>query len=162
MLHVSYYLLNRQVSSSPREYINFLTLSWKFSSVAQSCPTLCDPMDCSMPGFPAHHQLPELAQTQVHQFSDATQPSHPRSSPSPPALSLFQNKVFPNESVPHIRWPKYQSFSFSISPSNEYSGMISFRIDWLDLLAAQGTLESLLEHHSSKASIIRHSAESLS
>ena len=115
-----------------------------------------------MPGFPVHHQLPELAQTQVHQFSDAIQPSHPRSSPSPPALNLFQNKVFPNESVPHIRWLKYQSFSFSISPSNEYSGMISFRIDWLDLLAAQGTLESLLEHHSSKASIIRHSAKSLS
>ena len=85
-------LLIKQVSNSPREYINFLTLSWKFSSVAQSCHTLCDPMDCSTPGFPVHHQLPELAQTHVHQVSDAIQPSHSQSSPSPPALNLFQQQ----------------------------------------------------------------------
>ena len=116
----------------------------QFSSVAQSCPTLCDPMDRSTPGLPVHHQLPEPAQTHVHLVSDAIQPSHPLSSPSPPALNLS------SESVLRIRWPKYWSFSFSISPSNEQSGLISFRMDWLDLLAVQGTLKSLLQHHSSK------------
>ena len=121
----------------------------QFSSVAQSCPTLCDPMDCSMPGFPVHHQLPEFTQTHVHPVGDAIQPSHPLSSPSP-AFNLSQYRVFSIESV-CIRWPKYWSFSFSINPSNEYLGLISFRIDWLDLLAVQGTLKSLLQHHSSKA-----------
>ena len=122
--------------------------SVQFSSVAQSYLTLCDPMDCSMPGFPVYHQLPELTQTHVHQVSDAIQPSHPLSSP------LFLPSVFPsirvfsNESVLHIRWPKYWGFSFSISPSKEYSGLISFRIDWFGLLAIQGTLKSLLQHHS--------------
>ena len=128
-----------------------------FSSVAQSCLTLCDPTDCSMPGFPVHHQLPELAQTHVHQVGDDIQPSHPLS----PFLlpSIFPSiTVLSNESVFRIRWPKYWSFSFSISPSNEYSGLISFRIDWLDLLAVQGTLKSLLQHHSSKVSILQHSA----
>ena len=129
----------------------------QFSSIAQSCLTLCDPMDCSTPGLPVHHQLPELTQTHVHRVSDAIQPSHPLSSPSP-AFNLFHIRVFSNESVLHIRWPKYWSFSLSISPSNEYSGLISFRMDWLDLLAVQGTLKSLLQHHSSKAEILRRSA----
>ena len=130
----------------------------KDSSVTQSCPTLCDPMDCSMPGFPVHHQLPELTQTHVHQVSDAIQPSHLLSPPSPPTFNLSQHKGFSSESVLHIRWPKYWSFSFSISPSNEYLRLISFMIYWFDLLAVQGTLKSLLQHHSSKASILQHSA----
>ena len=130
----------------------------QFSSVAHSCLTLCDPMDCSIPGFPVHHQLPKLAQTHVYQVGDAIQPSHPLSSSSPPAFRLSQHMVFSNESVLHIRWPKYWSFSYSISPSNEYSGLISFRMDWLDLLAVQGTLKSLLQPHSSKASILWCSA----
>ena len=115
-------------------------------------------MDCSMPGFPVHHQLPESTQTHVHWVSDAIQPSRPLSFPSPPAFNLSQHQgLFQGVSSSH-RWPKYWSFSFSISPSNEYSGLISFRIDWFGLLAAQGTLKSLLQHHSSKASILRHSA----
>ena len=116
----------------------------QFSSVAQSCPTLCDPMDCSTPSFPDHHQLPELAQVHVHQISDI--PSNHLILCRPLLLlpSIFLNiRVFSNESGLHIRWPKYWSFSFSISPSNEYSGLISFRMDWLDLLAVQGTLKSL-------------------
>ena len=104
-----------------------------------------------MPGLPVHHQLPELTQTHVHRVSDAIQPSHPLSSPSPPAPNPSQHRVFSNESTLHIRWPKYWCFSFSISPSNEHPGLISFRMDWLDLLAVQGTLKSLLQHHSSKA-----------
>ena len=133
--------------------------SVQLSSVTQSCPTLCDPMDCSTPAFPVHHQLLELAQTHVHWVSDAIQPSHSLSSPSPPACSLFPCiRVFSKESVLHIMWPRYWSFNFSISPSNEYSGLISFRIDWLDLLAVQGTLKSLFQHHSSKASILQCSA----
>ena len=113
-------------------------------------------MHCSTPGFPVHHQLPELAQTHVRRVSDAIQPSHPLSSPLL-LPSIFPSiRVFSNESVLRVRWPKY--WSFSISPSNEYSGLISFRMDWFDLLAAQGTLKSLLQHHSSKASILRHSA----
>ena len=100
-------------------------------------------MDCSMPGFPVHHQHPEFAQIHVHQVSDAIQLSHPLSFHSPPAFNLAHS----NESVLRIRWSKYRSFSFSISPSNEYSGVISFRIDWLDLLAVQGTLRSPLAPH---------------
>ena len=123
--------------------------SVQFSSVAQWCLTLCYPMNRSKPGLPVHHQLPEFTQTHVHRVSDAIQPSHPLSSPSPPA---------PNQSTLHIRWPKYWSFSFSISPSKEHPGLISFRMDWLDLLAVQGTLKSLLQHHSSKASILWCSA----
>ena len=126
----------------------------QFSLVAQSCPILCDPMDCSMPGLPVHHQLMEFIQTHVHWVSDAIQSSHPLSSPSPPTFNLSQHQVFLNESVLCIRRPKYWSFSFSIGPSNKYSGLISFRMDWLDLLAVQGTLKSLLQHHSSKASIL--------
>ena len=253
--------------------------SVQFSSVAQSCPTLCDPMDCSFPGFPVHHQLLELAQTHVHRVGDATQPSCPLSSSSPPAFnrsyhqglfqwvssshqvarvlefqlqhhsfqwifrtdffavqgtlkSLFQHHrskasilwrsaffivqlfatpwtaacqaslsitsswsllnlmsiesvmpsshlilcrplfflppippsirgtlwLFSNESALHMRWPKYWTFSFSIIPSKEHLGLISFRMDWLDLLAVQGTLKSLLQHHSSKTSILQCSA----
>ena len=114
-------------------------------------------MDCSIPGFPVHQQLLEHTQTHVHHVGDVNQPSHPLSSPSPPAFNPSQQQGFSNESDLHIRWPKYWSFSFSISPSNEYSGLISFRMDWLDLLAVQGTLKNLLQHHSSKASILRHS-----
>ena len=126
--------------------------SLQFRSVAQLCLTLCDPMDCSTPGFPVHHQLPGLAQTHVCRVGDAIQPSHPLLSPSPPSICP-SIKVFSNESVLHIRWPKYWSFSFNISPSNEYSGLISFRMNWLDLLGVQGTLKSLLQYHSSKVSI---------
>ena len=129
------------------------SISVQFSSVAQSCLTLCNPVDCSTPSFPVHHQLPELAQTHVHQVGDAIQSSHlllPLLLPS----SIFPSiRVFSNESVLPIRWPKHWSFSFNISPSNEYSGLIPFRMDWLDLLAIQGILKSLLQHHSSKASI---------
>ena len=101
-------------------------------------------MDYSMPGLPVHHQLPELTQTHIHQVSDAIQPSHPLSSPSPPAFNLSQHQGLFHESVLHIRRAKYWSFRVSISPSNKYSGLISFRMDWLDLLAVQGTLKSLL------------------
>ena len=120
--------------------------SVQFSWVAQSCLPLCNPMDCNIPGFPVHHQLLEFAQTHIHWVSDAIQPSCPLSSPSPPpAFSLAQHQVFPKDLALHIRWPQYWRFSFSISPTNEYSGLISLRIDWLDLLAVQGTLKSLLQ-----------------
>ena len=138
--------------------------SVQLSSVAQSCMTLCDPMalcdptGCCVPGLPVHHQLLELAQTHVHWVSDAIQPSHPLSSPSSPAFNLSSIRVFSNESVLHIRCPKYWSFSFTISPSNAYSGLISFRMAWLDLLAVQGTLKSLLQHHNSQTSILQSSA----
>ena len=124
----------------------------------KSCLTLCDLMKCSMPGFPVLHCLSEFAQTHVHWVNDAIQPFHPLS------LLLLLPSVFPsirilsNELVLHNRWPKYQSFSFSICPSNEYSGLISLRVDWLDLLAAQGTLKSLLQPHSWKASLLWRSA----
>ena len=124
----------------------------QFSSIAQSCPTL---HNCTTPGLPVHHQLPEFTQTHVHWVGDAIQPSHPLSSPPPPAFNLPSIRVFSNESVLRFRCPKYWSFSFNISPSNEYSGLISFRKDWLDLLAVQATLKSLLQHHSSKASILQ-------
>ena len=129
-----------------------------FSSVTQLCPTLCDPMDCSTPGLPVHHQLPEFTQTHVHQVDDTIQPSHPLSSHLLPPSIFPSIRVYSHEPVLHIRWPKYWSFSFSISRSNEYSGLISFRMDWFDLLAVQGTLKCLLQHHSSKASILQHSA----
>ena len=134
------------------------SLQAKTCSVARSCPTLCSPMDCSTPGFPVLHPLPEFAQTHVHRVSDAIQPSRPLSSLLL-LLSIFPSiRVFSNELSLCIRWPKDWSFSFSISPSNEYSELISFRIDWLDLLAVQGTLKSPLQHHSTKASVFRHSA----
>ena len=128
----------------------------QFSSVTQLCLTLCDPMDCNMLGLPVCHQLPEFTQTHVHQVSDAIQPlilSHPLLFPP----SVFPSiRVFSNESFFHIWWLKYWSFSFS--PSNEYSGQISFKMDWLDLLAVQQTVKSLLQHHCSKASILHCSA----
>jgi len=111
--------------------------SVQFSSVAQSCPTLCDPMNRSTPDLPVHHQLPEFTQTHVHRVSDAIQPSPPLSSPSPPAPNPSQHQSFSNESTLRMRWPKYWSFSFSIIPSKEIPGLISFRMDWLDLLAVQ-------------------------
>ena len=130
----------------------------QFSSVTQSYLTLCDPMNCSMPGLPVHYQLPESTQTHVHWVSDAIQPSHPLLSPSPPSLNLSQHEgLFQWVSSSH-QVAKYWRFSFNISPSNERSGLISFRMDWLDLLAVQGTLKSLLQHHSSKASILPCSA----
>ena len=121
-------------------------------------PTLCDPMDCSTPGLPVHHQLLEFIETYVDWVGDAIQPSHPLLTPSPPALIFPSITVFSNESILRIRWPKYWSFSFNISPSNKHPGLISFRMNWLDLLAGQGTLKSFLQHHSSKASILQHSA----
>ena len=134
-----------------------ITRSVQFSSVAQSCLTLCDPMNHSMPGLPVHHQLPEFIQTHVHRIGDAIQPSHPLSSPSPPAPNPSQHQdLFQWVSSLH-QVAKYWSFTFSISPSNEHPGLISFRMDWLDLLAVQGTPKSLLQHHSSKASILRRS-----
>ena len=129
----------------------------QFISVAQSCPTLCDPMNRSTQGLPVHHHLPEFTQTNIHRVSDAIQPFHPLSSASPPAPIPPSIRVFSNESTLHMRWPKYWSLSLSISPSSEHLGLISFRMDRLDLLAVQGTLKSLLQHHSSKASILRHS-----
>ena len=140
----------------------FLVLcSHQFSSVqsvSQSCPTLCDPMDCSMPGPPVHHQLLEF--TQTHGLKSVMPSNHLiLCHPLLLSPSIFPSiKVFSSESVLRIRLPKYWSFSFSISPSSEYSGLISFRIDWLDLLAVQETLKSLLLHHSSKASILQRSA----
>ena len=107
-------------------------------SVAQSCPTLCDPMNCSTPGLAVHHQLLEFTQTHVHRVSDAIQPSHPLSSSSPPAPNPSQHQGLFQWVNSHMRWPKDWSFSFSISPSNEHPGLISFRMGWLDLLAVQG------------------------
>ena len=148
----------------------FLTTATPFSSTKQTTSStfsllifsvhfsrsvwLWDPMNCSISGLPVHHQLPEFTQTHDHQVSDAIQPSHPISSllllPSiPPSI-----RVFSNESTLH-EWPKYWSFSYSISPSKEHPGLISFRMEWLDLLAVQGTFKSLLQHHSSKASILQ-------
>ena len=115
-------------------------------------------MNRSTPGLPVHHQLPEFTQTHAHRVGDAIQSSHPLSSPSPPAPNPSQHQGFSNESTLRMRWPKYWSFSFSISLSNEHPGLTSFRMDWLDLLAVQGTLKSLLQYHSSKASIFQHSA----
>jgi len=115
-------------------------------------------MNCSTPGLPVHHQLPEFTQTHVHQVADAIQPFHPLSTLLLLPSIFGSIRVFSNESALHIKWPKYWSFSFNISTSNEQPGLISFRMDWLDLLAVQGTLKSLLQHHSSKAPILRHSA----
>ena len=132
--------------------------SVQFSPVTKSCLTLCNPMNPSTPGLPVYHQLLGLTQTHVHWVGDAIQPSHPLLSPSPLAFNLSQHQVFSNESALRIRWPEYWSFSFNISPSNEHPGLISFRMDCLDLLAVQGTLKSLLQHHSSKTSVLWHSA----
>ena len=138
--------------------MGILYISVQFSSVTQSCLTLCHPINCSTPGLPVHHQLPEF--TQTHSIESMMPSSHfilccpllllP---PIPPSI-----RVFSNESTLRMRWLKYWSFSFSITPSKQILGLISFRMDWLDLLAVQGTLKSLLQHHSSKASVLRHSA----
>ena len=135
-----------------------ITWSVQFSSDAQSFPTLCNPMDCRMPELPVHHQLPEFTQIIAIEL---VMPSNHLIFCHPLLLlpSIFPSlRVFSKQSVLHIRWPKYWSFSFSISPFNEYSGLIFFRMDWLELLAVQGTLKSLLQHHSSKASILWLSA----
>ena len=142
------------------EAINFL---WDLKKlcccpVTKSCLTLHDPAGCSTPDFPVPHHLPEFAQVRVHWIGDAIQPSHSLLPSSPSDFSLSQHEVFSSESAVRIRWPKYWSFSFSIIPSKEYSGLISFRIDWFDFLAVQGTLKSLLQHHSLKASVLWHSA----
>ena len=128
------------------------------SSVAQSRPTLCNPMNCSMPGLPVHHQLPEST---TPMSLESVMPSNHLILCCPLLLlpSIFPSiRVFSNESVLRMRWPKYWSFSFNISPSSEYSGLISFRMDWLDLLAVQGTFKSLISHHSSRASVLQDSA----
>ena len=132
--------------------------SVQFSSVAQSCPTLCDPMDCSMPGLPVHHQLLEFSQTHVHEL---VMPSNHLILCHPLLLlpSIFPStRIFSNESALRIRWPQYWSFSFNICSPSEHPGLISVRMDWLDLLAVQGTLKTLLQHHSSTVSILRRSA----
>ena len=136
-----------------------LKLSVQFSWVTQSGPTLCDPMDCSTPGLPVYHQLPPTPLLKLMSIESVMPSNHLiLCRPLPLLPSFFPSiRVFSNESVLRIRWPKYWSFSFSFSPSNEYSGLISFRMDWLDFLAVQGTRKSLLQHHSSKASILQHS-----
>ena len=148
-------MVNRDFTSEQGNTKYARLVSQSVSSVAQSCLILCDPMNRSMLGLPVYHQFPEFTQTHAHRVDDVIQPSHPLSSllllpPIPPSI-----RVFANESTLSMRWPKYWSFSFSISPSNEHPGLISFRMEWLDLLAVQGTLKSLLQHHSSKASIFR-------
>ena len=116
---------------------------------------LCNPMNRSTPGLPVHHQLLEFTQTCIHRVRDAIQPPHPLSSPSSPAPNPSQIQSLFNESTLHMRWPKYWSFSFSIIPSKEIPRLIFFRMGWLDLLAVQGSLKSLLQQHSSKASILQ-------
>ena len=134
---------------------------YQFSSVTQSCPTLCDPMDCITPGPPVHHKLPEATQTHVYWVSDAIQPSHPLSSPSPPTFNLSQHQGLFKWVSSSYQVAKVLEFQLQHEAewfSNDYSGLISFRMDWLDLLEVQGTLKSLLQHHSSKASILGRSA----
>ena len=142
----------------PFSRLQFLPASVQFSSVAQSCLTLCDPVNRRTPGLPVHHQLPSLLK--LISIESVMPSSHlilccPLLLLPPIPASI---RVFSTESTLRMRWPKYWSFSFSISPSNEHPGLISLRMDWLDVLAVQGTLKSLLQHHSSKASILRHSA----
>ena len=130
-----------------------------FSSVPSlSCVRLCNPKDCSTPGLPVYHQLQEPTQTHVYCVGDAIQLSQPLSSPSLPAFNLSQHRVFSSDSALRMRWPKYWCFSFNTSPYNEYSDLISFRVDCLNLFAHQGTHKSLLQHHSSKASVLWCSA----
>ena len=152
---LSHFLISSKFKiSSPKSGLN----KDQFSSVAQSCPTLCNPMDCSMPGFPVHHQIWSLLKIMCIEL---VMPSNHLilCHPLPLLSSIFPSiRVFSNESVLCISWPKYWSFNFSISPSDGYSGLISFRIDNLGLLAVQGTLKGLLQHHSSKASMLRWSA----
>ena len=128
-------------------------------SVAQSCPTRCNPMDCSMPGFPVLHHLPDLAQTHVHWITGVPSNHLVLCCPLLLLLSIFASiRVFSNGLSLHITWPKYWCFSFNISPSNDYSGLISFKTAWFDHIAVQGTLSSFLHHHRSKASTLGCSA----
>ena len=129
-----------------------------FTSLTDTCSILCDPMDCSMPGFPVHHQLLEPTQTLFHWVSNAIQSSHPLSSPSPSTFNHSQHQGLSQWVSSSHQVAKYWRLSFNISPSKEYSGLISFMMDWMDLFAVQGTLKSLLQHHSSKASILQRSA----
>ena len=150
----------RQYTNVCQQVSRGKTVKGLFSSLAQSCPTICNPMNRSTPGLPVHHQLPEFTQTQLTSIESVMPSSHlilcrlllllPT---IPPSI-----RVFSNESTLHMRWPKYWSFSITISPSKEIPGLISFRMDWLDLLVVQGTLKSLLQYHSSKASILLCSA----
>ena len=146
------------MSSSKTDHLEEAIQYCSGSPAMQSCLTLCDPMDYRTPGLPVHHQLPELNQTQVHQASDATQPFHSLSSPSPPTFNLFQHQgLFQRVSSPH-QVAKLLQFQLQHQFFDEYSGLIFLRMDWLDLLAVQGTLKSLLQHHSSKASVLWCSA----
>ena len=139
---------------SPKQLLTWTKINLQFSSVTQSCPTLEDPMNCSTSGLPVHHQLQEFTQTHVHRVGDTIQPSHPLSSPSPPAPNPSQHQsLFQSVNSLH-EVAKVLEFQLS----KEHPGLISFRMDWLELLAVQGTLKSLLQHHSSKASILRHLA----
>ena len=151
--HPTYQLMRKLKKKGPTR-----TSSVPFSSVAKSCITLCDPMNHSMPGLPVHHQLSEFTQSHVHWVGDAIEPSHPLLSPSPGTPNPSQHQsLFLWVSSSH-EMAKVLEFQFSISLSNEHPGLISYRMDWLDLLAVQGTLKSLLQHHSSKASIPQPSA----
>ena len=155
----NYYICDSFHCKTNSYFIKMMMLNMsQFSSVTQSCGNLCDPMDCSMPGFPVHHQLQSLLK--LMSIKAVMPPNHFILCHSLLLLpSIFPCiRVFSNESVLHIRWPKYWSFGFSISPFHEYSGLISFRMDWLDILAVQGTLKNLLQHHSSKALILQCSA----
>ena len=152
--------MSMKTSCSPNHKLrrNLMIITVRCSSVIQSCPTLCNPVDCSMPDFPAHHQLPEFTQTHVHHDGNTIQPSHPLSSPSPPAFNLSQHQglfkwVISSHKVAKILKLQLQHQSYKWTP-----GLISFKMDWLDLLAVQETLKSLLQNHSSKTSIFQHSA----
>ena len=129
------------------KFVGYLKYKAVKVKVIQPCLTLCNPTDCSMPSLPVPHNLLEHAQTHVHWVGDAIQPPHPLSSPPPPTFNLSQHQGLSNESALRITWPKYWSFSFSISPSNEHPGLISFRTDWLDLLAVQETLNTPVQKH---------------
>ena len=156
-LHIVLYsyqqYINVPICPHPHQHVIFTSFSSvQFSLVTQSCPTLCDPWTCARQAslsITNSQSLPKLMSIESVMPSNHLILCHPL---------LLLASIFPSELLLHIRWPKYWSFTFSISPSNEYSGLFSFRMDWLDLLAVQGTLKSLLQHHSSKASILRHSA----
>ena len=131
---------------------------YQFSSVAQSCPTLCDPMNRSTPGLPVHHQLPQFTQTHVYRVGDAIEPSHPQSSPSPPAPNPSQLRVFSNESTLHMGWPKYWSFSYSISPSNEHPGLTSLQSKGLSRVFSNITVQ---KHQFFRAQLSSYTSKSL-
>ena len=156
MIHFSFWWCKFLDLTIPQKFFIFIFSHVQFSSVAQPCPTLYNPMDCSIPGYPIHHQLLlKPMSIELVMLSNHLILCHPLLL----LPSIFPSiKIFSNESALHIRWPKYWSFSFNISPSNEHPGLISFKIDLLDLLAVQGTLKSLLQHHSSKASVLQRSA----